>query len=116
MFAIRITSAMCDDFELDQVVPVFAEPPNDDDIVRSEADFDIAALAVELRQWRKHGWTEDEFREVLREHLPIYADVEFPALRSWLTEEHAQALVELGVAEPIVMGELEDALEAWGMV
>lgn len=116
MFAVRITGGMVDEFEEGQLVPVFDEPPPDaDDVIRSEADFDIAALARDLRQWRKGGGSEDDFRETLREAWPLYADVAFPDRRGWLLQEHAQALVELGVAETVEMGSIEDALEAWGL-
>src|SRR5438132_1577994 len=75
MFAIRILGAMVDDFEQGELVPVFDEAPEvDENVIRSEADFDVQHLARELRDWTKRGRSEESFREYLREQWPLYAE------------------------------------------
>jgi hypothetical protein len=115
MVAVRITAAMVDDFQMEQLVPVFDTPPDDGQVIYTTNDFDIQALAVELRHWRRAGWDEQDFREAVRSVWPHLADVEFPDRRSWLDVEEAQALIELGVAEAVSADGAEAALEAWGI-
>jgi hypothetical protein len=103
-------------FETGEYIPVFdVGAPADDQVIETEADFEIHDLAEKLRDFRKRGGTEEGFRELLAERWPSYANVAFPDRKAWLYRQEAEALVELGIAEPVVMGEIEDALEAWGL-
>jgi hypothetical protein len=116
MYVVRITG-MVAGFEHGELVGVYGgDAPEDDTVIRSEADFDLSALALERRRWLKGGRTDDQFREALRRSdswASTYADVKFPAPRRWLHRSEAEALVELGVAEAVEMGSIEDALAAW---
>jgi hypothetical protein len=118
VIAIRVTG-MIAGCELDDLLPVFDvdEPPDDgDQTIETEADFDIAYLAGELRAWQRRGGTEEAFRAILRDEWPLYAECAFPeAMKTYVLEQEAQALIELGVAEPVDVGEIEDALECWGL-
>jgi hypothetical protein len=105
------------DFDEGDYVVVLDEVPasQDDQLIESEADFDIHALAHELRDFERRGGTEDQFRSFLAEHWPLYAQVAFPDRKTWLYREEAAALVALGVAEWASMGSIEEALDAWGL-
>lgn len=98
-YAVRIVTAMCDDFEQGQLVPVWDEPPDDDQLIRTENDFELHAIADEARDWRRRGWTDDEIRDWIADTWPAYADVELPGPRTWLTRGEANLFVELGDAE-----------------
>lgn len=110
---VRILGGMVDDFELGQLVPVHDEPPDDEQLIRSESDFEIHALAGQVRAWRKGGRDEEAIRALLRELAPEYAEVRFPGPRTWLTPGEAKLFVELGDAEWVDFDSIEDAVEAW---
>jgi hypothetical protein len=113
---VRITG-MVVDFEEGAYVIVLDEPParQDDQLIESSADFDIHRLANELRHFKKRGGTEEQFRALLAETWPVYAQVAFPGRKTFLYHQEAEALVQLGVAEWASIGTIEEALEAWGL-
>ncbi len=115
---VEILSGMCDDFFCGERVPVLDDGLEDDNfVIRSTADFDIAVLAVDLRAWVKADpeQGEEHFREAVRDAGLLYADVVFPGRRGWLDWSQAYALVEEGFAEWVAHRdealELEQALE-----
>lgn len=110
MFVLRITGLVCD-FDEGQLVPVYDDPPDDEAVIETEADAEIAGLTAAFRRAVAAG-SEEAFRSALH----LYRDVEFPDGKTWLLREEADALVELGVAEPVTMGAIEDALAAWGLL
>ncbi len=115
LLVVRITG-MASEFRVGDLVPVFDEVPvaDDEQLIETEADFDIHHLAAQLRAWTRRGRSEDEFRTILREHWPSYADVAFPDRKAWLYTEEAEALIELGVAEPVTLDTIDDnTFSAW---